>query len=41
MAEEFGVAISTIRRAMKDLRDRGIVITLPHKGTYVARQRGK
>ena len=38
MAEEFGVAISTVRRAVKDLRDRGIVVTLPAKGTFVAGQ---
>jgi DNA-binding GntR family transcriptional regulator len=36
MAEEYGVAISTVRRAMTDLRERGLVVTLPHKGTYVA-----
>jgi len=36
MAEEYGVAIDTVRRAVKDLRERGIVVTLPAKGTYVA-----
>lgn len=36
MAEEYGVAIATVRRAVKDLRDRGVVVTLPAKGTYVA-----
>jgi GntR family transcriptional regulator len=36
MAEEHGVAISTVRRAVRDLRERGIVVTLPHKGTFVA-----
>jgi GntR family transcriptional regulator len=38
MAEEYGVAIGTVRRAVKHLRDRGVVVTLPHKGTFVARQ---
>lgn len=38
MAEEHGVAIGTIRRTMRDLRERGLVVTLPHKGTYVAQQ---
>ena len=38
LAEEYGVAVSTIRRATRDLRDRGIVVTLPHKGTYVAKR---
>ncbi len=37
MAEEYGVAIGTVRRAVKDLRERGIVVTLPAKGTFVAR----
>ena len=40
MAEEYGVAISTVRRAVRDLRDRGILVTLPAKGTFVARPEG-
>ena len=36
MAEEYGVAIGTVRRAVRELRSRGLVVTLPHKGTYVA-----
>lgn len=36
MAEEYGVAIGTVRRAVRDLRDRGLVVTLAHKGTFVA-----
>ena len=36
MAEEYGVSVSTVRRAVRDLRERGLVVTLPHKGTYVA-----
>jgi GntR family transcriptional regulator len=35
MAEEQGVAIGTVRRAVAELRERGIVVTLPHKGTFV------
>lgn len=35
LAEEYGVAIGTIRRAVQDLRERGIVTTLPSKGTFV------
>jgi len=38
LAEEYGVAIGTIRRAMRDLRERGIVVTLAHKGTFVAQR---
>jgi len=36
LAERAGVAIGTARRAVKDLRERGVVVTLPAKGTYVA-----
>ena len=36
LAEEHGVAIGTVRRAVRDLRDRGLLVTLPHKGTFVA-----
>ena len=35
MAEEQGVAIGTVRRAVRELRERNLVVTLPHKGTFV------
>lgn len=35
MAETYGVADRTIRRALRDLRERGLIETLPHKGSYV------
>jgi DNA-binding GntR family transcriptional regulator len=35
LAEVYGVALGTARRAVEELRDRGLVITLPGKGTYV------
>lgn len=35
LAEEYGVALGTIRRAVLELRDRGLVRTLPAKGTFV------
>ena len=38
IAEEYGVAYSTARRAMKELRERGLIETLWGKGTFV---RGK
>lgn len=38
MGESYGVAIGTVRRAVRELRDRGLVVTLPHKGTFVAEQ---
>lgn len=33
---EYGVSIDTVRRAIAELRDRGLVITIPNKGTYIA-----
>jgi DNA-binding GntR family transcriptional regulator len=37
LAAEYGVAALTARRAVRDLRERGLVVTLPSKGTYVTR----
>jgi DNA-binding GntR family transcriptional regulator len=34
--QEFGVARGTARRAVQELRDRGLVVTIPQRGTYVA-----
>lgn len=36
---EYGVSIDTSRRAVRTLRDRGMVATLPQKGTYVIRRK--
>lgn len=35
MGAEYGVAPGTARRAVKELQDRGLVVTLPNKGTFV------
>jgi DNA-binding GntR family transcriptional regulator len=35
MTEVYGVSIGTARRAVRELRERGLVATLPAKGTYV------
>lgn len=35
LADEYGVATHTARRAVRLLRDRGLVATLPSKGTYI------
>lgn len=35
LAEEYGVALGTARRAIQELRDRRLVLTLPAKGTYI------
>ena len=37
LAAEYGVAIGTARRAVLELRERGLAVTLPGKGTYVTR----
>ncbi|MFI9308126.1 GntR family transcriptional regulator [Streptomyces triculaminicus] len=39
LAEEYGVAIGTARRAIQELRDRGLLVTLPAKGTFVTERR--
>ena len=36
MRQEFGVARDTVRAAVALLRDRGLVFTVTHRGTYVA-----
>ncbi|GHH67681.1 hypothetical protein GCM10017673_15080 [Streptosporangium violaceochromogenes] len=35
LAAEYGVAIGTARRAVEELRERGLVVTLPAKGTFI------
>lgn len=35
MATLYGVARLTARRAVRELRERGLVITVPSKGTFV------
>ncbi|WP_137991291.1 GntR family transcriptional regulator [Streptomyces vilmorinianum] len=37
MAAAYGVAPGTARRAVQELRERGLVVTLPNKGTFVLR----
>lgn len=38
LAGEYGVAIGTARRAIQELRDRGLAVTLPSKGTFITEQ---
>jgi DNA-binding GntR family transcriptional regulator len=40
LAQEYGVAYQTVRRAMKVLRERGLIITRQGRGTFVVRDRG-
>ncbi|MEU7295571.1 GntR family transcriptional regulator [Streptomyces exfoliatus] len=35
LAEEYGIAVLTARRAMRELRERGLIITVPGKGPFV------
>jgi DNA-binding GntR family transcriptional regulator len=36
LAEHYGAARGTVRRALADLRDRGLIVTVFGKGTFVA-----
>jgi GntR family transcriptional regulator len=36
LAREYGIALGTCRHATKILRERGLVRTIPSKGTFVA-----
>ncbi|GAA4914666.1 winged helix-turn-helix domain-containing protein [Streptomonospora salina] len=36
LAEEYGVAYMTVRRAMQVLRERGVIVTVHGKGTFIA-----
>jgi DNA-binding GntR family transcriptional regulator len=40
LAEQYRVSYMTVRRAVKELRSRGLVTTLPAKGNYVRRATG-
>jgi GntR family transcriptional regulator len=35
LADEYGVSLGTARRATRELRERGLVVTVPVKGTFV------
>jgi GntR family transcriptional regulator len=35
LAQRYGVSRGTVRRATEELRERGLVITLPQRGTFV------
>jgi GntR family transcriptional regulator len=38
LAEEYGVAYTTVRRAMEVLRERGVIRTVHGRGTFVQKQ---
>lgn len=37
-AAEYGVAYLTVRRAMKELRERGLILSVLGRGTYVVEE---
>jgi len=39
LAEQWGIGYQTVRRAMRELRERGLVVSRVGKGTFVAGQR--
>jgi GntR family transcriptional regulator len=39
LRQEFGVARETVRHAVALLRERGLVYTVPQRGTYVSERR--
>ena len=41
LADQYGVSYMTVRRAMKELRERGIVISVHGKGTFIADNTGE
>ena len=41
LAEEYGVAVGTARRAVEELRQRGLAVTLPAKGTFITLADGR
>jgi len=36
LAEQWGIAYQTVRRTMRELRERGLVVSVPGKGTFIA-----
>ena len=38
LRQEYGIALSTVRKAMALLRDRGLIVTRPAKGSFVKRE---
>ncbi|MFF3869570.1 GntR family transcriptional regulator [Micromonospora sp. NPDC001898] len=38
LRQEFGVSRGTVRAAVALLRERGLVVTMPQRGTYVSAQ---
>jgi DNA-binding GntR family transcriptional regulator len=41
LQQEYGLARGTVRAAVRLLRDRGLVVTMPQRGTYVVDRSAK
>jgi DNA-binding GntR family transcriptional regulator len=39
LGQQYGVALGTVRRALDVLRERGLVVTLLAKGTFITERR--
>ena len=37
LAEEYGVALGTVRNALRVLREKDLVVTTPSRGTFITR----
>ncbi len=38
LADEWGIAYQTVRRAMRELRERGLIVSVLGKGTFITRR---
>lgn len=38
LCEEYGAALGTVRRAVRDLKEQGVIGVVPAKGTYVLKK---
>jgi len=41
LVQETGLAVGTVRKAIKVLADEGFVVTVPGRGSYATRRRGR
>ncbi|TKT03427.1 winged helix-turn-helix transcriptional regulator [Streptomyces lasalocidi] len=41
LGDQYGVSHATARRAVKELRERGLVVTLPNKVSYILPHNGQ
>lgn len=41
LVQETGLAVGTVRKAIKVLADEGLVVTVPGRGSYATKRRGR